>query len=222
MVYDTKNIIKKAKAFTFIETLIIIVVFCVGILVVLHGLSQTLRNKDYANTQIKSAFFAREWIEMIFNMRDANYHKKLPWNCIFNYVKNLQQSYTEDENPFCEDYLWFWNWQILKISMWSDDEYIYVETGDIQDFYTMFENYQIYAHTNTINGETGFYYDYTWSEEEKTWFARYLVITWVVDWWKLIDKSNLLKVESHVLYQKWSLTWKKVMETFIWNYEFKQ
>ncbi len=51
---------KKFRAFTLIETLIVIVVFCIGILVVLYGLSQTLRNKDYANIQIKSAFFARE------------------------------------------------------------------------------------------------------------------------------------------------------------------
>jgi prepilin-type N-terminal cleavage/methylation domain-containing protein len=51
---------KKFRAFTLIETLIVIIVFCIGILVVLYGLSQTLRNKDYANTQIKSAFFARE------------------------------------------------------------------------------------------------------------------------------------------------------------------
>ena len=214
---------KKFRAFTLIETLIVIAVFCIGILVVLHWLSQTLRNKDYANTQIKSAFFAREWIEMVFNMRDANYHKKLPWNCIFGRVNSLGDSYGEDDNPFCRGYLWSWDWQILKISIWSGDEYIHIETGDIQDFEEMFENYQIYVHAwNIINGETGFYYDYTWSEREKTWFARYLVVTWVVDWWNLIDKSKLLKIESHVLYQRWALTWERVMETFIWNYEFKQ
>ena len=217
---------KKFKAFTLIETLIVIVVFCIGILVVLHGLSQTLRNKDYANTQIKSAFFAREWIEMMFNMRDANYHKKLPWNCIFNRVEDLNDSYAEDKNPFCDSYLWSWDSQVLKISIWSGNEYIHVETKkdvDIQDFDIMFEEYQIYMHTwNNINGETWYYYDYTWSEEERTWFARYLVITWVVEDWNVINKENLLKIESHVLYQRWVMTWERVMETFIWNYEFKQ
>jgi len=217
---------KKFKAFTLIETLIVIVVFCIGILVVLHGLSQTLRNKDYANTQIKSAFFAREWIEMMFNMRDANYHKKLPWNCIFNRVEDLNDSYAEDKNPFCDSYLWSWDSQVLKISIWSGNEYIHVETKkgvDTQDFDEMFEEYQIYMHTwNNINGETWYYYDYTWSEEERTWFARYLVITWVVEDWNVINKENLLKIESHVLYQRWVMTWERVMETFIWNYEFKQ
>ena len=207
---------KKFRAFTLIETLIVIVVFCIGILVVLYGLSQTLRNKDYANIQIKSAFFAREWIEMMFNLRDANYHKELPWNCVFQWYEQLSSDWCKSNlEP----------WTLLKISLWSSGEYIHVETESIDrlDFDTIFSEYQIYFHTwNVLNNKTWFYYDYTWSEEEKTWFARYLVVTWVVDEWNIIDKNKLLKIESHVLYQRWALTWERVMETFIWNYEFKQ
>jgi prepilin-type N-terminal cleavage/methylation domain-containing protein len=215
---------KKFKAFTLIETLIVIIVFCIGILVVLQWLSQTLRNKDYANTQIKSAFFAREWIELLFNLRDANYHKKLPRNCIFNPGNSVTLN-NEDDNPFCIGYLWSWaDNQILKIWIWSGNEYVYVKTGNLaDDFDQNLSWFQIYFHTGTkLNGETWFRYDYTWTEDEKTWFARYLLITWVVaDWWN-VDKDKLLKVESHVLYQRWSITWEKVMETFIGNYEFKQ
>lgn len=218
---------KKIKAFTLLETLIVIMVFCVGILVVVHGLSQTLRNKDYANTQIKSAFFAREWIEMVFNLRDSNYHKKLPWDCMFEYSDTVElkiDDYGNEISSSCPDYLWSPNSKILKISMWSWNEYVHIETGSVLDFTGMFEEYQIYLHTwwNLLNNATGFYYDYTGTDEEKTWFARYLVITWVDNWWEIIDKDKLLKIESHVLYQRWALTWEKVMETFMWNYEFKQ
>lgn len=217
---------KKIKAFTLLETLIVIMVFCIGILVVLNGLSQTLRNKDYANTQIKSAFFAREWIELVFNLRDANYHKELPWNCIYNYSTDgititLDENGIEIDNSACNWYLE--RWTILKISMWSNNEYIHVETSDnMQTFTWMFEDYQIYVHTWWLYGMTWFYYDYTWEDYEKTWFARYLVVTWVDNWWHIIDGKKLLKIESHVLYQRWSITWEKVMETFIWNYEFKE
>ena len=94
---------KKFKAFTLIETLIVIVIFCIWILTVLIWLSQTIRNKEHANTQIKSAFFAREWIELIFNLRDANYHKELPWNCIFKPITiDPNKVYDEDKNPFCD------------------------------------------------------------------------------------------------------------------------
>ncbi len=215
---------KKLRAFTLIETLIVIVVFCIGILTVLQWLSQTLRNKDYANTQIKSAFLAREWIELMFNLRDANYHKELPWNCIF--TKKNVSTYNENENPFCIGYFGSWDNQILKIWIWSGDEYVHVEKAVLyENFDDNLSWFQIYLHTWTeLNNKTWFRYDYKWSEDEKIWFARYLLITWVVseDWHTIIDKDKLLKIESHVLYQKWAITWEKVMETFIWNYEFNQ
>ena len=215
---------KKLKAFTLIETLIVIIVFCIGILVVLQWLSQTLRNKDYANTQIKSAFFAREWIELLFNLRDANYHKELPWNCIFNHIDSTKSSYDVNENPFCNGYLWSGDVNILKIWIWSGNEYIHVKTGSLDDdFEQNLSWFQIYFHSwNALNGETWFRYDYVWNEDEKTWFARYLLITWVVDNGSVLPKDKILKVESHVLYQRWAITWEKVMETFIGNYEFNQ
>ena len=48
----------KKNAFTLIETIIAIVIFGIGILVVLFGISKTLRNQDYASTQIASSGFS--------------------------------------------------------------------------------------------------------------------------------------------------------------------
>ena len=145
----------------------------------------------------------------------------MPWNCIF--TKNEISSYDEDENPFCIGYFWSWV-EILKIGLWSENGYVYVEPSSLYD--TFDENlswFQIYLHTwNKLNNETWFSYSYDWDEDEKIGFARYILITWVVADWKLVDKDKLLKIESHVLYQKWAITWEKVMETFIWNYEFRQ
>ena len=188
------------KAFTLIETIIAISVFCIGILAALTWITKTLRNQDYANTQIKSAFFAREWIELMFNLRDANYRKELPWNCIFKEAIITSDSDIEEtqlDKEFCDWYFWSWWNNILKIGL-SHDDYIYVETWSLEDdFETNFNNFQIY-----------------------TRFAKYLVITGVTEWSTIIDADKLLKIESHVLYKKWALTWEKVMETFIWNYEF--
>ena len=215
---------KKIYALTLIETLIAILVFWIGILVVLQWLSQTIRNQEYANMQIKSAFLAREWIELMFNLRDANYRKELEWNCIFqNKEISDNTPINEDENPFCNGYFWSWDDNILKIWIWSG-EYIQVEIGNLSgdDFDERFSWFQIYFHTwDVLNDSTWFRYDYTWDAEEATRFARYLLITWVVaENGAQIDKDKLLKIESHVLYKKWYLTWEKVMETFIGNYEF--
>ncbi len=218
---------KKLNAFTLIETLIVIVVFCIGILAVLHWLSQTLRNKDYADIQIKSAFFAREGIELMFNLRDANYHKELPWNCIFDKTKyDKNRIYNEDENPFCVWYFWSGDEnKIIKIWMWTENEYIHVETWSFEDdFDSMFSGYLIYLHTWTITNDITWYlYNHEWVDEEWTWFARYLLVTWVVaEDGGLVDTDKLLKIESHVLYKKWFLTWERVMETFMWNYDFNE
>ncbi len=217
---------KRIKAFTLVETMIVIVVFCIGILVVLQWLSQTLRNKDYADIQIKSAFFAREWIELMFNLRDANFHKELPWNCIFKHIDSLKAEYNENENPFCDGYFWSGDEnKILKIWMWTGNEYIHVETWRLDgDFDTLFSGYQIYFHTwNIVEWVTWYLYDHVWNDDERSRFARYLLITWVIaEDGNVVDTDKLLKIESHVLYKKWYLTGEKVMETFMWNYEFKQ
>ncbi len=208
---------KKIKAFTLIETLIVIIVFCIGILTVLYGMSQTLRNQNYAKTQIQSAFFAREWIELVFNLRDANYHKEIAWNCI------PEEWY--DEEWWCRENLS--NDKILKLSIWDGVEYINVETPDFtiwnledsDDFDKTFDEFQIYKHVD----DDSFVYNHTECEEgeiwcEATWFARYITIK-SVEWVNRDD--NLLKIESHVLYRRWGLQWEKVMETFIGNYEFE-
>ena len=208
---------KKKLAFTLLETIIVISVFCVGILTVLYGISQTLRNQDYAKTQIQSAFFAREWIEMVFNLRDANYHKELPWNCVFEWSSNL----TED---WCKEKLE--PWKVLKLDIWNNDKYINIEVSEDsiwdlkedEEFDKIFEKFQIYKHVD----DNTFVYNHIKEWWEETWFARYLVIK-SVEWVSSNNSDdNLLKIESHVLYKKWIFKWEKVVETFIWNYEFNQ
>jgi prepilin-type N-terminal cleavage/methylation domain-containing protein len=76
------------KSFTLVETLIVIAVFGIGILAVLYGIAQTLSQQDRAKTQITSSFLAREGIELMYNLRDSNYHKELPWNCIFQVIED--------------------------------------------------------------------------------------------------------------------------------------
>ena len=211
----------KKTAFTLIETIIAIVVFGIGILTVLIGLSQTLKNKDYANTQIKSAFFAREWIELMFNLRDANYHKEMPRNCVFKNTSLSNNWYDEDYNPFCEKI--FDDGIVLKVWMGDNNQYLNTEIWTLSnDFETDFEKFQIYVHTwNILNWNVWFIYNYDQTNGEKTWFARYLIIKWVMENGNMIPKDKLLKIESHVLYKRWEFTGEKVMETFIGNYEFK-
>ena len=201
------------KAFTLIETLIIIIVFGTGILVVLYGIGQTIAQQDRAKTQITSSFLAREGIELMYNLRDSNYHKALPRNCIFQTVH--KSDFTESD--FCSSL--FSSWTVLKLAMGSGNAYFHVETGTLsEDFEENFSNFQLFYRTGDIAWTQGFQYGYTGNGGTPLRYARYVLINALYDGETPLPESTLLKIESHVLFNKGGLTGEHVMESFIGNY----
>ncbi|MDR2416101.1 MAG: type II secretion system GspH family protein [Candidatus Peribacteria bacterium] len=134
------------KAFTLIETLIVIAVFGTGILAVLYGISQTLGNQDKAKTQITASFLAREGIELMYHVRDSNYRKKLPRNCAFqDYELSASQGIDIDKNPYCPTF--FTSGMVLALEM-DTEKYVKVETGSLSDsFEENFNRFQLFYAT---------------------------------------------------------------------------
>jgi hypothetical protein len=139
------------KAFTLVETLFVILVFGTGILAVLYGMTQTLGQSDRAKTQITSSFLAREGIELMYNLRDSNYRKKLPRNCLFQRVEGIPTinvaNGEESKNPYCLDY--FTGGMVLQLAIGSGNNYLLVKTGAIDetDFEKTFETFQLFYQT---------------------------------------------------------------------------
>lgn len=213
----------KKKTFTLVEMLIVIAVFGTGILTVLYGLSQTLRMQDRADMMVSASFLAREGIELIYNLRDANYAKKLDWNCIFRKVSvsELKKLASDSDNPFCAWY--FTGGDLLKLSMGTDWQYLAVERLPEQEsqklenewFDALFQKYQLFY---LIDGAR---YSFVYTGEhqgEPLRYARYIKLQPVTDGIDVLPLDKILKVESHVLYKKGALTGESIMETFIWNY----
>ena len=202
----------KKSAFTLVETLIVIIVFGIGILSVLYGIVQTLGNQDKAQIQITSSFLAREGIELMYNLRDSNQRKSLPRNCVFQPSEVTSISLDDEQNPFCDGL--FEPGIVLKISM-NPAEYTIVEKSALtEDFDQNFETHQLYYMT----GNESFQYTYG-PEGEPLRYARYLLIQEVLDGaGETLPPDYILKIESHVLYKKGHLTGEKVMESFIGNY----
>ena len=73
---------KKKFAFTLIEILIAISVFAIGILAVLRVLTWNLSVLDTTNIKLQATVLAKEWIELLYNVRDSNLEKNLSWNCV--------------------------------------------------------------------------------------------------------------------------------------------
>jgi len=202
------------KAFTLIETLIVIAVFGTGILVVVYGISQTLAHQDRAKTQITASFLAREGIELMYNLRDSNYHKALAWNCIFQRVEGTSPS----ESDFCSSL--FSSGTVLKLAMGSGNAYLHVEKmgGLSEDFDENFNNFQLFYLTGALGSTEGFQYVYSGNGGVPLRYARYILVKAVQDGGAVLPEDALLKIESHVLYKKGALVGDHVMESFIGNY----
>lgn len=66
---------KRKSAFTFIEMLVAITVFAIGVLAVLRLVTQNLATLDITQTRTTATLLAKEGIELVYNMRDANLEK---------------------------------------------------------------------------------------------------------------------------------------------------
>lgn len=231
---------KKKLAFTLIEILIAISVFAIGILAVLRVLTGNLSTLDTANIKLQATVLAKEWIELLYNVRDSNLEKNLSWNCVmtgevYRWTSDILNNYLSDagnpENRICD---WkFWIGKILKLSF-DEDNYLYQKLENKEEsFDDLFEKNRLCL----FSWDDMYWYSYCdagkWWEE--TIFARYLSFLPVVyvDDKTLVVKSDfaqsdtypntlpedkILKVESHVLYNKLGKTWDIVFESFIWNY----
>ncbi len=228
---------RKKSAFTFIEVMIAIVIFSIGILAVLRLVTDNLETMDRNNIKIQATVLAKEGIELAYNLRDSNLEKELSWNCLMDdqmYLRNTDDLWEEisrgwDISSF-EDIICDWYFGIkqnLQISF-DPEIYVYHKNSDItSDFYANYENNKLYLYEGEISGYPMVWY---WYDDElevesssnyqvkDTFFARYLSFDEVKEWDDVLPSDKILKIESHVLYMKWGNTGEVVFESFIWNY----
>lgn len=228
---------KRTYAFTLIEMMIAIVVFSIGVLAVLRILTGDLSLMDHTDMKLQSTVYWKEGLELLYNVRDSNFEKELPWNCIMNTgiypMKNnelsaLMANASSINDKICK---WYFGGDTSQIVQLSFDENYYIFqniTWKSADFNALFGDNQLCLFTWKIHNEDMVRYSYCTQKWwwEPTFFARYLSFTWVdiSDPSKvnqpqtILSKEKILKVESHILYKKWHNTWEFVFESFIWNY----
>ncbi len=222
------------SAFTFIEVMIAIVIFSIGILTVLKLVTNNLETMDKNNVKIQATLLAKEWIELAYNLRDSNIKKELSWNCLMNeamYGRDKDElsnaigrwDHSNFEEVICDWYFGIEN----NLQIWfSSENYVYYALSDKSDSFDInYEENKLYLYTGDVN-----YYGYLDVDERigdnsslrdgmsYTYFARYLSFVAVVEWDNILPGDKILKIKSHVLYKKWWNTWEVVFESFIWNY----
>lgn len=216
---------KKKYAFTFIEVMIAIVIFSIGILAVLNLVTNNLKSMDRNNLRLQATLLAKEWIELVYNLRDSNLEKQLSWNCLINsemYNWDADQlankiwrwNQSDFENVICRWY--FWPEGNIKVSF-DPHIYIYGDQSLLQDdFMLNYEDNKLYLFQD--QNKLSWYGHNALMSWDKTNFARYISFHPVKEWNNILPLDKIMKIESHVLYVRWATTGEVVFESFISNY----
>ncbi len=189
------------KWFTLIEVMIVLLVFSIGVLAVLRLILHNMDTMSNLEAKSTATLLAKEWLELVYNTRDSNRIASLPWDCIIN--KEYDENLTREKT--CKNYF-LDNWWLRKI---ENNENIEREIANPTN---IFEDSKLYIE-NTQNIK------YTHQENQNpSIFSRYIYFTGVKDNETMINTWSILKLESHVMYQRWSKTGEIILESFIWNY----
>jgi hypothetical protein len=203
----------RKEAFTLFEMLIVIFVFWTGILTVLNVLTHSLAYFDTISTKTKADFLAKEAIEIAYNFRDSRIEEWLPWNYL-----------TWDTT---EEYIWTWENLIFKIGFSTgSNPYWIFEPASITNsewnpmsFDEIFKNFALDIYTwDTVNNIAYYVYTGLLDVLPWKWFARYVEFSPIYESWtdsRKLNENKILKIASHALYKRGSLTWEVVLESFI-------
>ena len=206
-----------------IEIMIAISVFAIGILVVLQLVIRNMSVVDQVKVKTSATILAKEWIELAFNIRDANLSKWLPRDCVID--PDLFDTKQEDLKEWQEFCITYFSENIGEqvFQIWFDtDNYYFLQAIDRQDnFLANFYENMLFLRTWDI-----WWYDmsrYSHSSnlkhgEDTTPYARYISFSTVQDSKESLPEDIILKVESHVLTLRAGNTWDIVLESLIWNY----
>lgn len=188
------------KWFTLIEVMIVLLVFSIGVLAVLRLILHNISTMSDLDDKTTATLLAKEWLELAYNTRDSNRLASLPRDCIVNIGYD---GYTHTNT--CKNYFLDNKWMRT------------IETNE--------NNIQRKAIDESFFEEGRLYIDTNWSlkythttTDQPSIFSRYIYFTGVKDDNKVINTWYLLKIESHVFYQRWSKTGEVLLEWFIWNY----
>lgn len=193
MSYYTIN--HTTKAMTLIEILITIVVFTSGILVILSIITGSLTLWRRSRNRTNATMLAKEWLEMMYNVRDTSLDKAQPWSCIplawepcgidIAWISN---------NQYTIEATWINNITVKALSLWSlQDARLYITTWS--------NGSVIYTHTVTPT-PSQFYRTITISETSSLGDQSFV-------------NSQIKKIVSRVRYPQLWGTGEIVLESFI-------
>lgn len=212
---------KNLKWFTFIEILVVIAVFAIWVFAVVRLLISNMINVDAVKTNNSAIFLAKEWMDIVYNIKNSNIGKGLRWDCVLKDDIDPNVTLIWNVDDVCK-YSFSSGITDKKIfQIWfSTTWYFQVNQLDDGDFNKNFESNKLFFYTWSVAGERLSRYGYSGLNypSSDTKFARYIKFKPIMEWWKELPTDKIIKIESHVLFKNGVRTWNVVLESFISAY----
>lgn len=190
---------KKLSGFTFIEIIIAIFVFSVGILAVLQVMTRNLSIVAQSQTKTTAAMFAQESLALTFSLRDANRDKWFARDCIP--AQDVFVTVQPAEEDFCQ-------YRMQDIA--NSGQYLLIGFSP-----TAYMDIAV-GWDSLLQATTGdmYYVSYSWTQQ--AYYRRYVAFQPVTENAQTLPTDNILKVTSVVEYIQWAETGQVQLESFIW------
>lgn len=181
------------KAFSIIEVIIWIFIFSIWLLSVYVLLQSAININSDNKNRIIASNLAREWVELVRNIRDSNYRTNHLWN---NINPKIKANFNDSNNLFM---IWLY-YKVSNNFDWNIADFP-IKTEKISDFWeweaniNKMQNYRL-----CLDSENNYTNNCSWNK--KTIFYRYLKFEKLdyVDSWTTKTINSWFKVISKVFW----------------------
>ena len=172
----------KKSAFTLAETVIVCSVFAVMVVWIILMINRAFLFMNNTRVLVRAANFAREWVEMVYNIRDTN-RRKYSWEK----DKHRLNAWTGSK---------LLSWWIYIIGEWitwySHDSYIYADylTWNIE----FYDNMDVFFSNDNVSGRNESRIGFSWTY---SYYSGGTIAIWNLEdllWWSGIEFYRLLRV----------------------------
>ena len=177
----------KKNWFTMLELIFACTVFAMLVSGIVLAINRSYTFMNNTKVQIKATNLAREWVEMMFNIRDTNW-RKCSWqkDRFWLYLGSGANTPTRNFEEECDP-----NWKTFKEWIYAikegevgNDRFIYAEplsVTNLDKFYSLDEDWFFASSYDSIRDKTRI--TFTWEYRYRSWSAE----TWAEVTWDIAD-----------------------------------
>lgn len=191
--------------FTLAETIIVCTIFAFIMVWIILAINRSFVFLDNTRILVRATNFAREWVEMVYNIRDSNWQKHA-WARDKYRLSRLWAGWNDD-NPTTSNIFQKW---IYTINEWSLDGNPYVYATKISginenDFYEI-EWFFNANESKRNSAKITFTWTYKYFDSHMVWNLRYSS----VEEWNMADILNVDGVEFYRILRVYGIYKKNV------------